>query len=292
MKDFLKKVIGKDEKFYELLEASADEAQKSAKSLSKLYAQVGKPDFEQRFQPLHVAGAPKRLGERRSGARQAQLVGEGFGGMVQIREVVLPALNRAAGRRRVPDAWPAQPMSIPAIWQQIIGIDFGYDHPFAACRLAWDRDNDVIYVTGDYRSRQSTPVFQAAAIKPWGDWIPVAWPHDGFQHDKGSGDQLASLYKAQGLKMLHEHATWPDGGNGVEAGIAEMLDRMLTGRWKVFSTCKEWLEERRLYHRKDGKIVKERDDAISASRYALMMLRFAKTKPNDKGWAYKAPKVA
>jgi len=47
MKDFLKKVLGKDEKFYELLEASADEAQKSAKSLSKLYAQVGKPDFEQ-----------------------------------------------------------------------------------------------------------------------------------------------------------------------------------------------------------------------------------------------------
>jgi len=45
MKDFLKKVLGKDEKFYELLEASADEAQKSAKSLSKLYAQVGKPDF-------------------------------------------------------------------------------------------------------------------------------------------------------------------------------------------------------------------------------------------------------
>ena len=178
-----------------------------------------------------------------------------------------------------------QPMSIPAIWQQIIGIDFGYDHPFAACRLAWDRDNDVIYVTGDYRSRQSTPVFQAAAIKPWGDWIPVAWPHDGFQHDKGSGDQLASLYKAQGLKMLHEHATWPDGGNGVEAGIAEMLDRMLTGRWKVFSTCKEWLEERRLYHRKDGKIVKERDDAISASRYALMMRRFAKTKPKPRAVA-------
>jgi hypothetical protein len=59
-----------------------------------------------------------------------------------------------------------------------------------------------------------------------------------------------------------------------------MLDRMLTGRWKVFSTCKEWLEERRLYHRKDGKIVKERDDVLSASRYALMMLRFAETKPN------------
>lgn len=167
------------------------------------------------------------------------------------------------------------PISIPAIWPQVIGVDFGYDHPFGAARLAWDRDNDIIYVTANYRSRQSTPIIHAAAIKPWGDWIPVAWPHDGLQHDKGSGDQLAKLYRDQGLNMLAERATWPDGGNGVEAGIAEMLDRMLTGRWKVFSTCVEWLEERRLYHRKDGKIVKERDDVLSASRYALMMLREA-----------------
>jgi len=63
MKDFLKKVLGKDEKFYELLEASADEAAKSAKSLSKLYSQVGKPDFEQRFTELVVARRnDKRIG--------------------------------------------------------------------------------------------------------------------------------------------------------------------------------------------------------------------------------------
>lgn len=167
------------------------------------------------------------------------------------------------------------PISIPPIWPQIIGVDFGYDHPFGASRLAWDRDNDVVYVTANYRSRQTTPIFHAAAIKPWGSWIPVAWPHDGLQHDKGSGDQLAKLYGDQGLNMMVERATFEDGANGVEAGIAEMLDRMLTGRWKVFNTCSEWLQERRLYHRKDGKIVKERDDVLSASRYALMMLRFA-----------------
>jgi len=172
-----------------------------------------------------------------------------------------------------------EPIAIPSIWPQIVGVDFGYDHPFGAARLAWDRDNDVVYVTACYRQREATPVIHAAAVKPWGGWIPVAWPHDGLQHDKGSGDQLAELYRAQGLNMMHERATWPDGANGVEAGIADMLDRMLTGRWKVFSTCKEWLEERRLYHRKDGKIVKERDDVLSASRYGLMMLRFAETEP-------------
>lgn len=173
-----------------------------------------------------------------------------------------------------------EPFTIPAIWPQINGLDFGYDHPFGASNLAWDRDADTVYVTKCYRKREATPVIHAAAIKPWGDWIPCAWPHDGLQHDKGSGEQLAAQYGAQGLNMLPERAEWEEGGNGVEAGIAEMLDRMLTGRWKVFSTCKEWLEERRLYHRKDGKIVKERDDVISASRYALMMLRFAETKPN------------
>ncbi len=172
-----------------------------------------------------------------------------------------------------------EPCAIPAIWPQINGIDFGYDHPFGAANLAWDRDADIIYVCKTFRKRESTPVIHAAAIKPWGDWIPCAWPHDGLQHDKGSGEQLAAQYRAQGLNMLPEHAEWEEGGNGVEAGIAEMLDRMLTGRWKVFSTCTEWLDERRLYHRKDGKIVKERDDVLSASRYALMMLRHAEVAP-------------
>ena len=81
--------------------------------------------------------------------------------------------------------------------------------------------------------------------------------------------------------MLDERATFEDGTNGVEAGLMDMLDRMQTGRFKVFSTCVEWLEERRLYHRKDGKVVKIRDDTISASRYALMMLRHAIVEPNS-----------
>jgi len=98
-----------------------------------------------------------------------------------------------------------------------------------------------------------------------------------LQHDKGSGEQLAKQYKDQGLKMLGERATFADGTNGVEAGIMEMIDRMQTGRWKVFSTCTKWLEECRLYHRKDGIIVKKNDDLISASRYAYMMRRKAVT---------------
>ncbi len=77
--------------------------------------------------------------------------------------------------------------------------------------------------------------------------------------------------------MLPEHATHVEGGTGVEAGLMAMLDRMQTGRFKVFSNLGEWFEEFRLYHRVEGKLVKERDDLMSATRYAVMMLRFAET---------------
>lgn len=170
------------------------------------------------------------------------------------------------------------PIPIPPHWVQIGGLDFGWDHPTAAAHLAWDRDADVVYLTKVYRKREATPVIHAAAVKPWGDWLPWAWPHDG-NNDTAAGENLKSQYAAQGLNMLPERATFEDGSNSVEAGLMDMLDRMLTGRFKVFSNCVEWLEERRLYHRKDGKVVKERDDTISASRYAMMMLRFAETKP-------------
>ena len=171
------------------------------------------------------------------------------------------------------------PFAIPRHWAQINGMDFGWDHPFAGVNLAIDRDADSIYVTKAYRQREATPVLHAAAIKPWGDWVPCAWPHDGYAHDKGSGDQLSELYRKQGLNMLTDHATHAEGGTGVEAGLMEMLDRMQTGRFKVFSNLEEWFEEFRLYHRVEGKLVKERDDLMSATRYGVMMRRFAETEP-------------
>lgn len=173
------------------------------------------------------------------------------------------------------DSIIVEPFKIPDFWKHVAGIDFGWDHPTGAAKLAYDADNDVVYVVADYRASELTPVLHAAALKPWGSWLPWAWPHDGLQHDKGSGEQIAKKYRDNGLAMMPERATWEDGSNGVEAGVQDMLERMQTGRWKVFSTCQAWLSERRLYHRKDGQIVKKIDDVISASRYAYMMLRFA-----------------
>lgn len=164
----------------------------------------------------------------------------------------------------------------PRHWPSICGLDFGWDHPTAAVWARWDRDADTIYIYDCYRVRESTPVIHAAAIKARGGWIPVAWPHDGLQHSKDSGEQLAEQYRRQGLAMLPEHAQHEDGSIGVEAGLMDMLDRMYTGRLKVARHLLDWWEEFRLYHREEGRIVKEYDDLMAASRYLCMSLRFAR----------------
>jgi hypothetical protein len=166
---------------------------------------------------------------------------------------------------------------IPKYWPKIGGMDFGWTHPFAAVELAWDRDSDVVYVTKAHRISEATPIQHAAAIKPWGN-LRWAWPRDGGRETlEGAGIALAKQYRAQGLDMLHEHAQFDDGSVSVEAGLMDMLDRMETGRFRVFADLLEWFEEFRLYHRNDGRVVKERDDLMSATRYGLMMLRYART---------------
>lgn len=175
---------------------------------------------------------------------------------------------------------------IPEHWPRLCGLDFGWDHPTAAVWAAWDRDTDTIHLYDIYRVSEQPVIVHAAAIKSRGAWIPVSWPHDGLQHEKGAGIQLAEQYREQGVAMLPEMAQFPDSDEhtersrvSVEAGVSDMLDRMLTGRLKVAAHLSEWFDEFRLYHRKNGKIVKEYDDLLSATRYLLMMLRFAITKP-------------
>lgn len=170
--------------------------------------------------------------------------------------------------------------SIPTHWVKMWAIDFGIGHPFAAVLGLWDRDNDVIHIHHCIRMQGAgatiTPLNHAAAMKPIGALVPVAWPQDGTAREKGTGETLAKLYKDQKLEMLPTHATWPDGGVSTEAGILEMYQRMETGRLKVAAHLSDWWGEYREYHRKDGIIVKTRDDLMSATRIFVMAKRHAR----------------
>jgi phage terminase large subunit-like protein len=166
--------------------------------------------------------------------------------------------------------------AIPPHWAKIWGIDIGIGHPFAAVLILWDRDNDVVHIHHAIRMADALPMAHARSMKAIGAGVPVAWPKDAGDREKSSGEPISKLYKSEGLLMLPDQATWPDGSVSTEAGIMEWNEREQTGRLKVAAHLSEWLEERRFYHRKDGQIVKIKDDLMSATRIALMMKRFAR----------------
>lgn len=174
---------------------------------------------------------------------------------------------------------------IPSHWPRIVGLDIGWDHPTAVCWLAWDRDTDTVYLYDCYKESEGIIAYHAGKIRAGGDWIPVAWPADALQSDKQTGETVADLYRSYGVNMLYEQATLElsDGKttNSVEASLYEMDKRMQTGRFKVASHLTEFLDEFDLYHRDKGKLVKLKDDLISACRYGIMMLRFAETEPKN-----------
>lgn len=177
------------------------------------------------------------------------------------------------------------PVSLADHWFRLCGIDFGVDHPFGSAWLAHDKDTDIVYVYDCYRKEDATPPIHADALRKKGKWIPISWPHDGLQRGKADGVPLKEHYKANGLFLLSKQAHYRAepgkkatmGGQPVEPIVMEIIDRINSGRFKVFSTCVELLEEMRNLHRnKDGKIVPIRDDVFKAMTYAMMMLRYAR----------------
>jgi hypothetical protein len=172
-------------------------------------------------------------------------------------------------------------------WLKVAGIDFGFDHPTAVVWAALDPDEDVVYIYDEYRQSKAPPSVHATAIKDRPDFIPIAWPHDGNRRDSMGNPGLADQYRSLGCNMLPFLFSNPPalgenkGNNSIEVGIMHLLQRMEDGKLRVASHLIDWFQEFRMYHRKDGKITPIRDDLMSATRYAVMSLRFAVAGKDD-----------
>jgi phage terminase large subunit-like protein len=159
---------------------------------------------------------------------------------------------------------------IPAHWVWGWGIDFGIGHPFGASLMAWDRDNDIVHLHFCFKIADALPPIHASRMKSIAINVKVSYPHDGDSREKSSGVVLSKSYKAEGLIMQPDHAHFESGGYDTEAGVKEMHDRMKSGRLKANRAMRAFFDEMRLYHRKDGLIVKVNDDILSATRTGLI----------------------
>lgn len=165
---------------------------------------------------------------------------------------------------------------VPPHWAKAWGIDFGgagkVAHPFAAVLMAHDQDADVYYVLATVRMREALPLQHWDAMRRIAPGVTVFWPHDG--HIVGdTREEKTEIYKKHGAPMFATHATNPDGSKSTMAGIDIMDELMHARQFKVRSVLADWRQEYRMYHMKEGKIVKLNDDLMSATRIAMMMRR-------------------
>lgn len=186
------------------------------------------------------------------------------------------------------------PFEIPRHWTRLGAIDWGQDHAASYVQMAFDRDTGSAYVySAAKEDRLTIHTFSSMIKMAQGPhrWVPIAWPHDVNVQDKTSSSTLRELFVAEGLNMLVRSFSNPpgagqeegQGGMGKEAGIIAMLGAMQLGEFKVFATCPGWFKEKRVYHRKDGKIVKRMDDIMDATRYCYQSRRHAVIEPFDTG---------
>ena len=178
-----------------------------------------------------------------------------------------------------------KPIQIPDYWPRGVGMDLGKsDHPTANVWFAWDRDLDIMYVYDVLKTRGTISENAIKIRQKTEPHIPIFWPHDGNQLDPKSAKSYKEEYALEGLNMWYESFTNPPGPGqkkgdlGVEVGLDVIWEYMNSGRFKVFDTCKEWFEEFRMYHRKDGKVVPLKDDLMSATRYGFQSRRNFRTK--------------
>lgn len=161
-----------------------------------------------------------------------------------------------------------EPFPIPREWPRCFGLDSDAGAGWTAIVwLAWDRDGGVIYVTHTYKSDSRSKADHVDALRAKGTkrhplWIKGVGDAGGLLVTKDDSIKVLELYQDSGVDI-----ELPD--KAVTAGTQAILDLMRTGRFKVFSTESEWFAEFRMYHRKDGKIVKINDHLMDATRYAV-----------------------
>ena len=167
-------------------------------------------------------------------------------------------------------------------------LDVGWNAT-AALWGAWNRETDVVYVWSAYKQGHAEPATHVQAIQARGSWIPGCADPASRASSQRDGSKLFNEYCDLGLNL-----SFAD--NAVEAGIFAVWQRLVSGRLKIFRSCREFFSEFRLYHRdENGKVVKNNDHLMYCLRYLIMSgMGMALIKPiEDNPFSrYGFPKVA
>lgn len=203
----------------------------------------------------------------------------------EARMMGIPAMGSGTVYPVSDEVLKCDAFSIPSSWKRVAGLDFGRgDHPIACVWLAFSPEG-VCYVYDLFKLTRVGDAEIASQILSRGKWIPVAWPHDFVRSSgistvgditKTEGWKYKDIYEKYGIEFTDCNAKTEEGSTRVEAGLVEVRQAMVEGRFRVFSHLSEWFKEKATYlYKEDGSVTKVNDDILDATRYGFIMRRYA-----------------
>lgn len=211
---------------------------------------------------------PARIAEARRTMTPRQFAQEYEAAFLGVSGLVWPEFSDRfwveGGHIVPPDEPGAQVGSVPAGWNVVCGVDFGWTHPTAAVWIAYGPHGRA-KVLADYRqvkSRVTEHAVEMAKISAqFGGVENIEFVADPSRPD------LIAEYAQEGIRMFKAN-------NAHEAGIDRIGRLFHTRRLSVSSTCTALIQELQGYcfdeRKKKPTVLKVKDDTCDAFRYAVM----------------------
>jgi phage terminase large subunit-like protein len=192
----------------------------------------------------------------------------------QARSKGVPQLGSGAIYQVPEEDITVADFAIPEYWPRAYGMDVGWNRT-AAVWGARNNETGEIFLYSEHYQGLKEPSLHAEAISSRGKWIYGVIDPAARGRSQVDGTQLIEAYRECGLDL--EPAL-----NAVESGIYAVWQLMSAGKLKVFRSLGNWLQEFRLYQRdSDGRIVKQNDHLMDATRYLILSGRDRmRTKPD------------
>ena len=170
--------------------------------------------------------------------------------------------------------------TVPPDSDSLIGVDFGFTKdPAAAILVRYDRNRDIVYVTGEWKQNINSLREHAQGIWSLDPYCPVTYPRDGNNYSdfKGGATTAATLRDEHGVLLLPEPFLNPVGADGKKQnhlmpGFTEINTRFREGRLKIHDSCEKLLDEIDNYSHDDKMrpLPRSEDHLCDAFRYAVM----------------------
>ena len=171
----------------------------------------------------------------------------------------------------LPDDAIVEPFDVPSDWKHIGGMDFGKSDPTVILDVVEDPVSHTFYIVEEFY-RPNT------YIKDWIEWISNR-PLTRVLADPQSAQLISELRNA-GLGQVQQAEKAK-----IEIGIQRLTELLNTGRLKVFSSCKNTIEEFQTYaYAAPNPDKPGTDEPIDKDNHAMDALRYTFSKPIETGF--------